>query len=120
MWRNKEVQGLVEWLRNRNAGVSANERAGSYGPDLYSMGTSLRAVIEYLERVDPKKAKVAKRRYLCLEPWVEEPHEYDRAPLRGDLEPCEVEVIKMLRDLFAKRLEYCERNDDGEEFHSTQ
>ena len=120
MWRNKEVQGLVEWLRDRNAGVSANERAGFYGLDIYSMGTSLRAVVEYLEGVDPKKAKVAKRRYSCLEPWVEEPHEYGRAALRGDLEPCEVEVIKMLRDFLAKRLEYSERNDDGEEFHSAQ
>lgn len=61
MWRNKEVQGLVEWLRDRNAGVWGNERAGFYGLHLYSMGTSLRAVIEYLECVDPKKAKVAKR-----------------------------------------------------------
>lgn len=120
MWRNKEVQGLVEWLRDRNAGVEPPRRAGFYGLDLYSMGASLRAVIDYLEHVAPKKAQVAKRRYACLEPWATEPQDYGLAALRGELESCEANVLKMLRDLLAKRIEYAERNDDGEEFHSAQ
>lgn len=113
MWRNKEAEGLDQWLRDRNAGVSAHERAGFYGLDLYSMGTSLRALIEYLERVDPKKVEVAMRRYSCLEPWAEQPQESGRAALHGEVESCEVEMFKMLRDFLAKRLHYPKLNDDG-------
>ena len=120
MWRNKETQALVEWLRDRNAKLPYERRAGFYGLDLYSLGASLRAVIEYLDRVDPKKADVARRRYGCLEPWVDEPSEYGLANLRGELADCEGKVIRMLQDLLTKRLDYSAVKGDGEEFHSAE
>lgn len=118
MWRNREIQDLVEWMRDRNAKLPQEKRAGFYGLDLYSMGTSIRAVIDYLDQVDPQASKEARKRYGCLEPWVEDPTTYGLASLRG-MEDCEVQVLEMLRDILAKRLEYSQFDvRDGEEYHS--
>lgn len=118
MWRNREMQELVEWMRDRNSKLPPEKRAGFYGLDLYSMGASIRAVIEYLDRVDPEAAKEARKRYGCLQPWIDDPTTYGLASLRG-MENCEGAVVKMLRDLLEQRLEYSQRDvKDGEEFHS--
>ncbi len=52
MWRNQEVRELVDWLRERNRGVPPERRAGFYGLDLYSLHTSIGAVLAYLDEVD--------------------------------------------------------------------
>ncbi|KKA23569.1 Erythromycin esterase [Rasamsonia emersonii CBS 393.64] len=119
MWRNREMQELVEWMRDRNAKVPFEERAGFYGLDLYSMGTSIRAVIDYLDRIDPDAAKEARRRYGCLQPWVDDPSSYGLAALRG-FENCETQVLSMLRELLEHRLDYSSSEHDGEEFHSSE
>lgn len=51
MWRNAEVQEFVDWLREHNAQLPMNRRTSFNGLDLYSMGSSIRAVVEYLDRV---------------------------------------------------------------------
>ncbi|PGH17366.1 hypothetical protein AJ79_01250 [Helicocarpus griseus UAMH5409] len=121
MWRNKEMQDLVHWMRDHNAGLPESRRAGFYGLDLYSMGLSIQAIVKYLDRVDPAMSKLARQRYGCLEPWVEEPAEYGLASLSDpQLYSCEKGVIQMLRDLLNKRLEYSTEQHDGEEFHSSE
>ncbi|KAB8078555.1 erythromycin esterase-domain-containing protein [Aspergillus leporis] len=117
MWRNREMQELVEWMRNYNTGVPDNQKAGFYGLDMYSMGTSIQAVIDYLDSVDPAAGKVARQRYGCLQPWVDDPATYGLATLRG-MEDCEAGVVQMLRELLEKRIEYAEDHHDGEEYHS--
>ena len=120
MWRNHEVRGFVEWLREHNKGTRPAEAVGFYGLDLYSLGTSMQAVIEYLDRVDPKLAETARRRYEKLMGWSEDPQEYGfEVALRG-LKGYEKECVDMLRDLLRKRLEYLARQDDGVEFHSSE
>lgn len=120
MWRNREMQDLVEWMRNRNQKLSSEDRTGFYGLDLYSMGASIRAVIDYLDHTDPKAAKEARRRYGCLEPWVDDPAAYGLASLQG-MESCESQVIEMLRDLLKRRIGYAPHDmRDGEEFHSSE
>ncbi|KAJ5625678.1 Erythromycin esterase [Penicillium lagena] len=120
MWRNREMQDLVEWMRDRNQTLPPERRAGFYGLDLYSMGASIRAIIDYLDRVDPKAGKEARRRYGCLEPWVDDPTTYGLASLRG-METCESQVMEMLRDLLNRRLEYAQHDvRDGEEAHSVE
>jgi erythromycin esterase-like protein len=57
----------VEWLRDHNVDLPKEKRAGFYGLDVYSMGASMRAVIEYLDGIDPEMAKVERRRYGCFE-----------------------------------------------------
>lgn len=123
MWRNREMQDLVHWLHDHNDVLPAAERAGMYGLDLYSLGTSIDAVIKYLDHVDPGMAQTARGRYAFLEGWSEDPQEYGLAAtmLRGnEFQSCEKKVVAMLRDLLKKRLEYSVRNDDGEEFHSAE
>ncbi|KAJ6082033.1 hypothetical protein N7499_006907 [Penicillium canescens] len=118
MWRNSEMQQLVEWMRDRNQRLPPERRAGFYGLDLYSMGASINAVIDYLDRVDPQASKQARRRYGCLEPWVDDPTAYGLASLRG-MGDCEEGVMKMLADLLERRLEYAQRDlRNGDEYHS--
>lgn len=118
MWRNREMQDLVEWMRDHNANLPMEKRAGFYGLDLYSMGASIRAVIDYLDGVDPQAAKAARKRYGCLEPWVDDPASYGLASLHG-MEDCEAGVVRMLRDILEKRLQYTVADvPDGEEYHS--
>ncbi|EER26291.1 hypothetical protein D8B26_003351 [Coccidioides posadasii str. Silveira] len=120
MWRNKEMQDLVHWMRDHNANLPPQRRAGIYGLDLYSMGRSIDAVIKYLDTVDPTMAKLARQRYGCLQPWVEDPTAYGFANFTNTkMKSCEDQVITMLRDLLQKRLEYATHKNNGEEFHST-
>jgi protein-L-isoaspartate(D-aspartate) O-methyltransferase len=112
MWRNEETQLLIEWLRAYNsethAGVSFS------GLDLYSMYTSAYEVVRYLDRVDPQAAQAARERYGRLTPWQHDPAAYGHAALIGPMQSVENEVLAMLRELLAKRLEYSAQ--DGEEF----
>jgi protein-L-isoaspartate(D-aspartate) O-methyltransferase len=115
MWRNCETQELIEWLRAYNAEMAAPERKVSFsGLDLYSMYTSAHEVVRYLDRVDPIAAQAARDRYGRLTPWQDDPAAYGRAALVGRMQSCEGDVIAMLRDLLAKRLEYAAH--DGDEF----
>ena len=57
MWRNEEVREFVDWLREHNAGIKVPEQqVGFYGLDLYSLFTSIDAVLGYLEDVDEETA----------------------------------------------------------------
>jgi len=120
MWRNQETHEFVEWLKGYNTGLKKEKRAGFYGLDLYSMGASIQAVIRYLDQVDPKMAKVARRRYGGLQPWVEHLHDYGLAALMGAFKSCEEDVLRMLKDLLSKRLDYASAHEDGDEFHSAE
>lgn len=118
MWRNREMQDLVEWMRNWNKDLPQALRVGFYGLDLYSMGASIRAVIDYLDKVDPEAGKEARKRYGCLAPWAEDPTAYGLASLRG-LKDCESEVLLILHDLLEKRMQYITEDfKDGDEYHS--
>jgi len=114
MWRNREVREFVDWLRGHNAQREPGARVAFAGLDLYSMYTSIQAVLEYLDRVDPKSAQVARKRYGCLTPWQSDPAVYGQAMLTGDYHSCEQEVSLMLRDLLQKHRAYAEH--DGERF----
>ncbi len=112
MWRNQEVHAFVEWLRAYNA--EQGRHAGFHGLDLYSLFTSIAAVLTYLNEVDPDAAKVARHRYGALTPWQKDPAAYGRAVLAGRYESSELEVVAMLRDLLERRMDYAAR--DGERF----
>lgn len=118
MWRNVEVHNFVEWLRKYNKGSNVHNAVGFYGLDLYSMGASMEAVIEYLDKVDSKMAVVARERYSRLMVWAEDPQEYGLHTLMTGLKGYEKDVVAMLHDLLRKRLQYSEAQWDGEEFHS--
>jgi erythromycin esterase-like protein len=121
MWRNLEVQGFVEWLRQHNVeGLARREAVGFYGLDLYSMGTSIKAIIDYLDNVDSAMAERARERYGKLLVWAEKPQEYGLGVLLTEFKGYEKEVVEMLTDVLAKRLEYSAHRQDGDEFHSAE
>jgi protein-L-isoaspartate(D-aspartate) O-methyltransferase len=115
MWRNQEVHDFVGWLRQRNlAEPDRAARVGFHGLDLYSLFTSIAAVLAYLDEVDPAAARVARARYGSLTPWQKDPAAYGRAVLVGRYESSETAVVAMLRDMLARRLDYARK--DGERF----
>lgn len=115
MWRNEEVRDFVEWLRDHNARApSPDQRVGFYGLDLYSLFTSIDAVLSYLDKVDTEAAKVARERYGCLTPWQSDPATYGREAVSGRYRECEEDVGRMLGDMLKKRLEYSAH--DGDQF----
>jgi erythromycin esterase-like protein len=114
MWRNTDVEAFVRWLREHNSDAPPAERAGFYGLDLYNMRASMAAVLEYLDRVDPKAASEARERYACLTPWNTEPAAYGRAALSEGYAICERPVLSILKDLHRHALEYAA--GDGETF----
>lgn len=114
MWRNVEVAELAIWLHQHNEGRDSGDQAAFYGLDMYSLGGSIAAVLEYLDRVDPEAAAVARERYGCLTPWQKDPATYGRAALSPGYGTCEETVVRQLHELLASELEYAAR--DGMEF----
>lgn len=103
MWRNREVTDFLGWMHAYN-GSHRGPKVGFYGLDLYSLFTSIRAVLDLLDRSDPEVASVARQRYGCLEPWQGMPELYGRAATMGRYRRCETEAISVLRDLLTRRL----------------
>ena len=103
MWRNREFERFLSWLKDHNATRGARPRTGVYGLDLYNLSASMRAVVDYLDRVDPAAAEVARRRYGCLTPWADEPAAYGRVALTSGYARCEKPVTAMLADLLARQ-----------------
>jgi protein-L-isoaspartate(D-aspartate) O-methyltransferase len=114
MWRNTDVDAFIGWLRRHNEQVEPQRRTGFFGLDLYNLSGSIAAVLNYLDKVDPDAARIARERYGCLTPWQKDPATYGRAVLNRRYDDCTDAVVAQLRDLLAKRLEYA--SHDGEQF----
>jgi protein-L-isoaspartate(D-aspartate) O-methyltransferase len=114
MWRNNDVREFVDWLRIHNTDKSPGKRVAFHGLDLYSLYSSIRSILKYLDDVDPATAELARQRYGCLTPWQADPATYGRAALTGSYRSCEPDVVRMLRELSTKHREYAEH--DGERF----
>jgi protein-L-isoaspartate(D-aspartate) O-methyltransferase len=112
MWRNHETRELVDWLRARNRGLPMERRAGFHGLDLYSLHTSIDAVLGYLDAVDPETAAVARQRYGCLTPWQSDPAAYGYAALTDRYRSCEGEIVRMLQELLERRVAYLGKDGD--------
>lgn len=111
MWRNADVLDFVGWLRSFNETVADEDaRAGFYGIDLYSLFSSIEAVIRYLERVDPEEALRARRRYSCFDHFGEEAQAYGYATAAGVADPCRDEVVNQLAALRRRASELASRD----------
>jgi erythromycin esterase-like protein len=111
MWRNADVLDFVGWLRAHNDQLTdGEERVGFFGLDLYSLHTSIEAVLEYLDKVDPLAASAARYRYACFEHFGEDPQAYGYAASFGLTESCEQEVVSQLVDLQRRAAEYAKRD----------
>lgn len=119
MWANTDVMEFVHWLREHNRHLAPGDMVGFHGMDLYSMQTSIDAVLAYLDDVDPDTGRIARQRYACLMPWQDDPILYGRATLDEGFAECEKDVLAILDDLLRKRLEYV-RNDGARFFDAIQ
>lgn len=124
MWRNTEVVNLIEWLREYNLQLPADRpKVGVYGLDLYSLHSSMNAVIDYLQRTDPDAAASARQRYSCFDEFGEDPQSYGMtASLHRSLS-CEKEVVTQLVELQRKAGEFLQgdgRTAEDEFFYAEQ
>lgn len=98
MWRNADVLDFVGWLRNYNEHRHAG-RVGFYGLDLYSLHASIRAVLDFLDKVDPEAARRARYRYSCFENFGEDTQAYGYATTFGLSKSCEHEAISQWMEM---------------------
>jgi erythromycin esterase-like protein len=114
MWRNTAVLDFVDRLRAWNVGLPAAARTGFYGLDLYSLNTSMAAVLDYLERTDPALAARARERYACFEPFGGDSQTYGLMTGLGSTPSCEDGVIRTLLELQQRRCATRPADDDAE------
>jgi erythromycin esterase-like protein len=111
MWRNADVLDFVGWLRAHNDALpAAAPRVGFYGLDLYSLHTSIDAVLRYLRIVDPAAARRAAERYACFDAFGEDLQAYGHAATLGLAPTCEREVLAQLVELRRAAAEYARRD----------
>ena len=111
MWRNADVLDFIGWLRSHNEDLPASSpKAGFYGLDLYSLHTSIEAVLDYLEKVDPKGAARARERYSCFDHFGEDTQSYGYSTALGLAESCEEEVVNQLTELHRRAAELASRD----------
>jgi protein-L-isoaspartate(D-aspartate) O-methyltransferase len=119
MWRNAEVAAFLNRLKAINEAIGdADRKCGFYGLDVYSLNTSIEAVLTYLDSIDAEAAAVARERYGCLTPWRADPVRYGRMALTRGYAMCEKPVTDALLDLLNKRLDYLVK--DGESFFDAE
>jgi erythromycin esterase-like protein len=110
MWRNQDVVAFLNWLREHNRPLPESARVGFYGLDLYSLHTSVEAVLTYLGKVDPAAAARARYRYGCFEDFGENTQAYGYAAAFGLTRSCEDDVVAQLVDLRRRAAEYATRD----------
>lgn len=117
MWRNAEFSAFLRDLRAWNLERPAGDRAELRGLDVYSLSQSISAVLTYLERIDPEAAPLARRRYGCLTPYLDQPQRYGAAAWRGHAD-CEDAVVAQLVSLLEHRSRYTAA--DGEDYFDAE
>ena len=111
MWRNADVLDFIGWLRTHNDDCeNAAARVGFFGLDLYSLHTSIHAVLGYLEKVDPASAQRARKRYSCFEQFGGDTHMYGYASQTGAGKSCEADAVNELVELQLRTAKYLERD----------
>src|SRR4051812_24547515 len=124
MWRNAEVADLVGWLRDHNdARAAGSLKASFFGLDLYSLHTSMEAVVAYLDEIDPEAARRARERYACFDQFGRDPQVYAYEAGIAGAEPCEQPAIQQLVELRSRAAELQQRDADLDadgEFYAEQ
>ncbi len=102
-WRNAEFLAFLESLRTWNAGRGKAPAASVYGLDIYNLAGSMRAVIDYLDRLDPGAAELARRRFGGLTPWGDEPAGQGRTALTAAYARHEKPVVATLTEVLGRQ-----------------
>lgn len=111
MWRNADVLDFIGWLRSHNDDLPENTpKVVFYGLDLYSLHTSIEAVLHYLDKIDPDGAKRARERYACFDHFGEDTQAYGYATGLGIADSCEDEVVNQLVEMHDRAAELARRD----------
>ena len=109
MWRNTVVVEFIEWLRAHNDALAPDApKVGFYGLDLYSLHASMKAVMRYLEKVDPEAARRARERYSCFDHFGADTQAYGLMTHLNLSKSCEEEVINQLVELQRRAGQYAQ------------
>ncbi|HRD70474.1 MAG TPA: erythromycin esterase family protein [Legionella sp.] len=111
MWRNTTMPPFLRWLREHNDLPSTINKVGFYGLDLYSINVSMQAVINYLTKVDPKSAELAKKRYACFDHLNVDPQMYGYLTNNRIKKSCIAEVIETLFELQHNAFKFLHNKD---------
>ncbi|MDP4002666.1 erythromycin esterase family protein [Methylobacterium sp. NEAU K] len=124
MWRNAEMVDFVEWLRSYNQALPPDApRVGVYGIDLYSLRASMKAVLHYLETVDPAAAEAARARYACFDRFGESGQVYGFLTGLKGVGTCQEQAVAQLLALqrrTAETLAWSGSTDREERFSAEQ
>ncbi|HUQ98379.1 MAG TPA: erythromycin esterase family protein [Gemmatimonadaceae bacterium] len=119
MWRNTVVRDFVDWLRDFNATRSDKLKVGFFGIDLYSLFSSIEAVVGYLDSVDADAAHRARYRYGCFEHFGEDSQAYGYVASFDLSRSCEDSAINQLVELQRRAIDYPIRGS-GDDFFDAQ
>jgi erythromycin esterase-like protein/predicted phosphoribosyltransferase len=124
MWRNAAVAEFVAVLREWNEALPAPApKVGFYGLDLYSLYTSMEAVVAYLDEIDPEAAQRARQRYACFDQFGRDPQVYAYEAGVAGAEPCEQQAVEELVELRNMAAEAAAGNgyvDEDRHFYAEQ
>ena len=111
MWRNRPVRALVDRLHEVNEGREDGAEVGFYGLDLYSLPSSMDAVIDFVSRHEPEALDEVRERYGCLAPWADEPARYGALARTPALDSCAEDVAAVLEGVLRERMTSLEDAD---------
>ncbi len=123
MWRNTTMPPFLSWLRAHNDNLPAEQKVGFYGLDLYSLNSSMQAVIDFLMKVNPEAGERAKKRYACFDHIGVDPHMYGYLINAGIKKACLNEAIAELIELQHQAFDYLHHDGieaEDEYFFATQ
>lgn len=124
MWRNTTIPAFIKWLRNYNDKLTVSaEKIGFYGLDLYSLHSSMDAVIKYLTKVDPDAAIRARLRFECFDHMTVDPQSYGYLTSKGIKKNCIKETIEQMIDMQHHAFQYVKQDGiaaEDEYFYALQ
>ena len=115
MWRNTTIPPFLQWLRAYNDKTAPTNKVGFYGLDLYSLNTSMQAVIQYLKKVDPLAAEHAINHYACFDHLNVDPQVYGYLTSSGVKKSCMNEAISELCEIQHRAFAYLKRDGVADE-----
>lgn len=111
MWRNTTLPPFLKWLRQYNDQLPSKKvKIGFFGLDLYSLNASMKAVIDYLKKVDNDAAERAVKRYSCFDRFDADPQTYGYLTHLGIKKECINEAVEQLIELQHRAFEYQKNN----------
>jgi erythromycin esterase-like protein len=123
LWRNMVIVNFVDWLHAYNTTRPPHAaKTGFYGLDLYSLYTSIEAVLRYLDTVDPRAAQRARYRYSCFDRFGEDNQAYGYTASIDCNKSCEDEAVRQLMEVQRRGVAYARGEQPGaaEEFFAAE